>query len=229
MKTVVFDIETVGLPWLDLDPMLREALTRGAAGGEEYRTKKEWRSLSPYASRVVVIAMQNPDSGQGKVWYEAEGERQESRSADGLFERIGTTEAGMLAEFWETLSRFDRVVSFNGRSFDGPFLSVRSAAHGVRPSKNLSGYRYSVGEHLDLLEILTFHGAVRAPMVPTLHAACLTFGIPSPKSAEMHGHAVGEAYREGRLTEILDYCRRDVEATCALFRKLETTLLPLFR
>jgi hypothetical protein len=45
----------------------------------------------------------------------------------------------------------------------------------------------------------------------------------------MHGHAVGEAYLEGRLPEILEYCRRDVEATAALFRKLEATLLPLFR
>ena len=227
-RTVVFDIETVGLPWLDLDPMLRETLTRGAKGGAEYRTKKEWRSLSPYASRVVVIAMLNPDTGQGKVWYES-ALPEESKSPDGLFDRIGRTEAGMLAEFWETLARFDRVVSFNGRSFDGPFLAVRSALHGVRPSRNLSGYRFSVAEHLDLLEVLTFHGAIRAPMVPSLHAACVAFGIPSPKSAEMHGHAVGEAYREGRLPEILEYCRRDVEATSALFRRLEATLLHLFK
>jgi predicted PolB exonuclease-like 3'-5' exonuclease len=66
-------------------------------------------------------------------------------------------------------------------------------------------------------------------MVPSLHSACLTFGIPSPKSAEMHGHAVGEAYLAGRLPEILEYCRRDVEATVALFRKIEGTLLPLFK
>lgn len=228
MSTVVFDIETVGLPWLDLDPMLREALTRGAKGGEEYRTKKEWRSLSPYASKVVVIAMLNPDSGQGRVWYESPSP-DDSRSPDGLFERSGRSEEEMLREFWRTLEKYDRVVSFNGRSFDGPFLSARSAAHGVRPTRNLSGYRFSVAEHLDLLEVLTFHGAIRAPMVPSLHAACVAFGIPSPKSAEMHGHAVGEAYREGRLPEILEYCRKDVEATAALFRRLETTLLPLFK
>ena len=66
-------------------------------------------------------------------------------------------------------------------------------------------------------------------MVPSLHAACVAFGIPSPKSTEMHGHAVGEAYREGRLPEILEYCRKDVEATAALFRRLEGTLLPLFK
>jgi hypothetical protein len=45
----------------------------------------------------------------------------------------------------------------------------------------------------------------------------------------MHGYAVGDLYRQGRLREIADYCRRDVEATAALYRRLETTLLPLFR
>ena len=64
MTTLVFDIETVGLPWLDLDPMLPEWLTRGAEDGEEYRSKKDWRSLSPYAAKVVVIAALTALGGQ---------------------------------------------------------------------------------------------------------------------------------------------------------------------
>ena len=63
---------------------------------------------------------------------------------------------------------------------------------------------------------------------PSLHAACTAFGVPSLKSADMHGYAVAEAYLSGRLPEILAYCRRDVEATAALFAKLEKTLLPIF-
>jgi 3'-5' exonuclease len=227
VKTVVFDIETVGLPWLELDPLMREALTRGAGDREEFLSKKDWRSLSPYMARIVVIAMLNPESGQGKVWYEAP-ERQDAKSADGLFDYVGCDEKEMLAEFWAALSKFDRCVSFNGRAFDGPFLSVRSAIHGLLPSKNLSGYRYSIESHIDLFEVLTFHGTVWQGK-PSLHAACVAFGIPSPKSEEMHGYAVGDVYREGRLGEIADYCRKDVEATAALYRRLESTLLPLFR
>ncbi len=226
MKTVVFDIETVGLPWLDIDPLMRDAMTRGAEDGDQHRTKKEWRSLSPYASKAIVIAMLNPESGQGKIWYESSSPRCEKRSDDGSFEEIACPEAVMLEEFWSVLGKFDRVISFNGRSFDGPFLAVRSAIHGLRPSKNLSGYRYSVREHVDLLEVLTFMGAVQPR--PSLHAACTAFGVPSPKSADMHGYAVAEAYHAGRLPEILAYCRRDVEATAALFGKLEKTLLPIF-
>jgi DNA polymerase elongation subunit (family B) len=226
VKSVVFDIETVGLPWLEIDPLMREAMTRGAEDGDAHRTKKEWRSLSPYASKVIVIAMLNPESGQGKIWHESAQPRCEKRSEDGTFEEIACSEALMLEEFWGVLAKFDRVISFNGRCFDGPFLAIRSAIHGVRPSKNLSGYRYSVREHVDLLEVLTFMGAVQPR--PSLHAACTAFGIPSPKSEDMHGYAVGEAYRDGRLPEILAYCRRDVEATAALFGKLEKTLLPIF-
>jgi hypothetical protein len=40
---------------------------------------------------------------------------------------------------------------------------------------------------------------------------------------------VGPYYKAGRLREIALYCRRDVEATAGLFRKLEKTLLPAFK
>jgi hypothetical protein len=135
----------------------------------------------------------------------------------------------MLEEFWTTLRKYDRVVSFNGRRFDGPFLSVRSAVHGLKPSRNLAGYRYSIEEHVDLLEVLTFFGTTSWDQTPTLHAACVAFGVPSPKTEEIHGYTVDVFYRQGRLREIADYCRRDVEATAELFRRLEVTLLPLFR
>jgi DNA polymerase elongation subunit (family B) len=229
MTTVVFDIETVSLPWLEIDPMLREKLTRYAEDHEDFLRRKKGGSLSPYAGRIVVIGMQNPESAKGVVWFEASGERTSRPSADGLFEYIGCDEKTMLTEFWQKVARFDRCVTFNGRTFDGPFLSVRSAVHGISPSKNLLGYRYSMDTHVDLLEILTFQGAVSRDQVPSLHAACVAFGIPSPKTEEVHGYAVGDLYREGRVRQIADYCRKDVEATAALYRRLESTLLPLFR
>jgi 3'-5' exonuclease len=229
VKTVVFDIETVSRPWLELDSMQRGRLTRWAEDHEDFLRRKEGGALSPYMGKVIVIAMLNPDTGKGVVWYETAEARAARTADDGLFEYIACDEATMLKEFWEKVEKFDRFVSFNGRSFDGPFLSVRSAIHDLSPSKNLSGYRYSVESHVDLLEVLTFHGTVSRDQAPSLHSACVAFGIPSPKTAEMHGYAVGDAYREGRLGEVADYCRKDVEATAALYRRLESTLLPLFR
>src|SRR5450759_5410398 len=191
MKTVVFDIETVSFPWLELDPLQREKLTRYAEDHEDFLRRKAGGSLSPYMGKIVVVAMLNPETGKGAVWYEA-AERHEAKSADGLFDFVGCSEKEMLSDFWAALSKFDRCVSFNGRAFDGPFLSVRSAIHGLLPSKNLSGYRYSIESHIDLFEVLTFHGTVWQGK-PSLHSACVAFGIPSPKTAEMHGYAVGDA------------------------------------
>ncbi len=228
MKTVVFDIETVAFPWLELDPMQREKLTRYSEDHEDFLRRKAGGSFSPYTGKIVVVAMLNPETGKGVVWYEATG-RSEAKSSDGLFNFVGCSEKEMLTEFWENVAKYDRCVTFNGRTFDGPFLSVRSAIHGLSPSRNLLGYRYSMESHVDLLEVLTFQGAVSRDQTPTLHSACVAFGIPSPKTAGMHGYAVGDAYREGRLGEVADYCRKDVEATAELYRRLESTLLPLFR
>ncbi len=229
MKTVVFDIETVSFPWLELDALQREKLTRYSEDHEDFLRRKEGGALSPYTGKVIVIGMLNPETGRGIVWYEALGGRATGLSEDELFEYIACDEPTMLREFWENVEKFKRFVSFNGRSFDGPFLSVRSAVHSLSPSKNLSGYRYSVETHVDLMEVLSFQGAVARDQQPSLHASCVAFGIPSPKSEEIHGYAVGELYRQGRVREIADYCRKDVEATAALYRRLEPTLLPLFR
>jgi hypothetical protein len=228
VKAVVFDIETVSFPWLELDALQREKLTRRAEDHEDFLRRKEGGALSPYTGKVIVIGMQNPETRRGIVWYEAPGARAARPSEDGLFEYVACDEPTMLREFWENVDKFDRFVSFNGRSFDGPFLSVRSAVHALAPSKNLSGYRYSVETHVDLMEVLSFQGAVARDQQPSLHAACVAFGIPSPKSEGMHGYAVGDLYRRGLVREIADYCRRDVEATAALFKRLERTLLPLF-
>lgn len=227
--TIVYDIETVSFPWLDLDPMLRRKLVRRSEDPEDFQRRKKGGALSPYTGKVIAIAMVNPRTGRGGVWYEHAGPPDRAASDDGLFEVVGCDERTILAEFWKKLESYGRFVTFNGRSFDGPFLMVRSAVHGLSPSRNLVGKRYEAGVAVDLLEILTFQGAVDRLQNPSLHAACIAFGIPSPKSEEIHGYTVDDFYRQGRLREIADYCRRDVEATAELFRRLEPTLLPLFR
>lgn len=226
MATVVFDIETVGIEWETLDDAQRTYLTRNSRSDEERQKLPEMMSLWPLTGRIVVLAMVNPDSGRGRVWYEKTDGRQEEKSSDGLFTFVGDTEPVFLAEFWKAIARFHRFVTFNGRSFDGPFLMLRSAALGISVTKNLVGYRYSVKPHTDLLDVISFFGAARKW---NLDFACKAFGIESPKEHGMDGYSVGPYYRAGRLREIALYCRRDVEATAGLFKKLEKTLLPVFR
>ena len=45
------------------------------------------------------------------------------------------------------------------------------------------------------------------------------FGLPSPKE-KMSGREVWDYYRSGRLDEILEYCKLDVETTREIYRRL---------
>ncbi len=136
--------------------------------------------------------------------------------------------AEIVKKFWQGLAYFPRakLVTFNGRSFDGPFLMLRSAMLGIPAVKNLVGYRYAVRPHLDLLDVVSFFGASRKW---NLDFTCKAFGVESPKEHGMDGYSVGPYYRAGRLREIAQYCRRDVEATARLYLKIEKTLLPALK
>ncbi len=226
MASVVFDIETVGVEWESLDDAQRTYLQKNARSEEELLRLPELLSLWPLTGRIVVLAMVNPDTRRGRVWYEKADGRLEEASSDGLFRFIGDIEPVFLAEFWKAIARFTRFVTFNGRSFDGPFVMLRSALLGIPATKNLAGYRYSIKPHTDLLDVITFFGASRKW---NLDFACKAFGVESPKEQGMDGFSVGPYYRAGRLREIALYCRRDVEATARLFQKLDKTLLPAFK
>jgi 3'-5' exonuclease len=223
MATVVLDIETAGQEWDSLDDAQKTYLQKNARTDEERLQLAETMSLWAFTGKIIVVAMLNPDSGRGRIWYERNEGRVEEKSSDGLFTFVGDTEATYLAEFWKAMRRFHRFVTFNGRGFDGPFLMLRSAALGITATRNLVGYRYSLRPHTDLLEAITFFGASRKW---NLDFACKAFGVESPKEQGMDGYSVGPYYRAGKLREIALYCRRDVEATARLYQKLEKTLLP---
>lgn len=223
MATVVIDIETAGHDWDALDDSQRTYLLKNARTDEERERMPDMLSLWPFTGRIIVVAMQNPETRRGRIWYEKSDGRLEETAADGLFTFVGDREEVFLAEFWKAMRRFRRFVTFNGRGFDGPFLMLRSAALGIPVTRNMVGYRYALRPHTDLLEVLTFFGASRKW---NLDFACKAFGVESPKEQGMDGFSVGPFYRAGRLREIALYCRRDVEATSRLFQKIEKTLLP---
>ncbi len=225
-STYVVDIETVGQPWDALDDTTRKYLLGRAQGDGEREAVPRRLGLSPGTGRVIVIALQNVSAGPvGGVLLE--GPRQEWVDGGPLgFRRFQGDERAMLTEFWRFVRGADRIVTFNGRQFDGPFLMLRSALLGVAPTLNLAGYRYSVEHHCDLAELLNFHGAVRENF--NLDYWCRRFGITSPKDQGLDGSRVQATYEAGGLEEIATYCVRDVLATAALYGALKETLLPLF-
>lgn len=217
MSRLVFDIETVGVEFNSLDQESQEYLLKSARTDEERSLVPEQLSFSPLTGRIVAIAILNPDTHKGAVYYHApDREAAETEEGGVAYFRV-TTEEEMLERFWKAASFYDQFITFNGRSFDVPYLMVRSAIHKIRPSKNLMANRYW-DNHIDLYDRLGFFGAMRRTM--SLHMWCQAFGIRSSKVNEsgIKGHEVPKFFKEGRYDEIAHYCFDDIRATAELFR-----------
>jgi 3'-5' exonuclease len=225
MKKLVIDIETVGTPWEEHDPYVREYLIKGMNDAEAEEEKRRG-ALSPFTGRIVAIGIVNAESGRSCAMYEVPGQTEMITRKDGNRTLISGSERQILEKFWEFLSPGDRFISFNGRQFDGPFLMIRSAIHGVVPKRDLVGNRYRLHPNCDLREVLNFNGTLNARQMRfNLDLACKSFGIASSKAEGMDGRAVENLYRSGRYEDIAIYCLEDVRATCELYLKLEKTLL----
>ena len=224
--TITFDIEVAGFAWEEVDEITRGYLMNKARDEEEREALPERTALLPGLGRIITIGLWNIEADRGLVLLEGETEEQHEWDRVPHSDIYRGTEAELLERFWEIVGRKrPRMVSFNGRGYDGPMLMVRSAQLGIAPSVNLLPYRYDISQHTDLFDVFTFHGAVRDRF--SLDYWCRRFDVESPKGS-IDGSQVGKAYREGRIDEIGEYCLRDVRATGELYRRLETTLLPLF-
>jgi hypothetical protein len=228
MATLVFDIETSGLPIESFDASQQEYLFRDLERLQDEEAKEKRRgeltrmmSLWPLTSQCVCIAMINADTQKGQVLYLADDFDGDEPGMEGVQFLPFPDEHELLSEFWKVVPKFNRIVSFNGRSFDVPFVYLRSAVLNVPISrKDWLGYRFQINPHCDLAEQLTFYnvsGRYGAARRFTLDFYCKVFGIESPKSQGISGMDVGRLMQEGRYREIAEYCLRDVYATNQLY------------
>jgi 3'-5' exonuclease len=213
---VVFDIETLAMPFESFDADQQEYLLKFAVDDKGRAEAMERLSLGPLTARVIAIAMMNPDTQRGQVFYEHPGgERWTDEQA--LVEYLPVEdEKAILTHFWNAVARFSQFITFNGRSFDCPFLITRSAVHGIPMTRNLMPYRYDVKEHYDLMEQMTFYGASRKY---SLDFICKSFGIHSPKADGITGKDLASLHAAGRYPDIARYCLGDVIATAELHRR----------
>ncbi len=212
-KNLVIDIETIGMDFDSFDATTRDYLLKYTETEEEAAAVKEGLGLSPLTGEIVAIGMLNPDSNKGAVYYQSPDVMQENMEIEGI-EYIADTEAGILGRFWEAVKHYDRVITFNGRMFDAPYILMRSAIHKLHPTKDLMPNRYSLS-HCDLLDLLTFYGAVRRKF--SLHMWCKAFNIKSPKEEGVTGNEVPGLFKQGKFLQIAKYCAGDLYATKELY------------
>lgn len=231
---LILDIETVGEDFEGLDKSTQEVLTywikKEAESEEEYKVALEELKgrlgFSPLTAEIVALGVLDYHKKEGVVYFQAPGEKIKESSDSGITFKQ-ETEEGMLRKFWEGAQKYQYFITFNGRGFDLPFLMIRSAIHGIRPTKNLMRGRYLNQQafdaiHIDLFDQLTFQGALRRK--GGLHLWSRAFGIKSPKSDGITGEDVGKLFSEKKFLEIAKYNVGDLRATRDLYEKWENYL-----
>src|SRR6185503_3929029 len=223
---IAFDIEVAGFHWDEVDEITRGYLLQRAKTEEDRASAPDRTALYPGLGKIIAIGMWNLEKDHGLCLLEGKPAEQQEWKRVSSSDVIRGSEKELLERFWEIVERKrPRLISFNGRYYDGPILMIRSAQLGLSPSLNLCGNRFNLTTHVDLTEVLSFHGAWREQY--KLDYWCRRFDIESPKGS-IDGSQIARAYREGRIEEIGEYCLRDTRATAQIFRKLAETLMPLF-
>jgi len=220
MSRVVLDIETLGYPLESFDDVQQTYLLKFAETEADREETIQKFSLYPTTAQIIAIGMLNPDTNHGKVLFQS-GERIDEQTDNDSVHFLSGSEQDILQQFWLDIGHYDQFITFNGRAFDCPFVMLRSAILQIPPTRNLMPYRYDASVHCDLLEQLTFYGALRKFNIDFY---CKAFGIDSPKTHGITGLDMKQLTEEKRFREIAEYNLRDLRATAELFRRWEKFL-----
>ncbi len=227
MKTLIFDIESVGEDWEAMDGKTQEAATRWIREqyddeeeyGRELEKLKSKLGCSPFHGEIVTIGVLDADGDHGGVYYQNKETSSEIITEKGI-KIEPMTEKQMIEKFWDIARRYEAVVGFSSRTFDAPYLNIRSAVHGIRPSVDLMDARYLYQQkgvkHIDLSDQLRYYGS--AQFKGSLHVWTRVFGIKSPKD-DMGGDEVNQYFADGKYLEIAKYNLQDLFSTRELFLK----------
>jgi uncharacterized protein YprB with RNaseH-like and TPR domain len=222
---IIFDIETVGFDIAPLAESQQQFLLRYAEKEKDETLKEEkkdeakrYLSLYPYTAKTISIGLLNTETEGTLILYTSSSnsvENEEWEVDEKNIKYKSLSEVELLKSFWSYISKTDKVITFNGRNFDLPFLMLRSAMLNIKPSVNLIHNRYNITRHIDLLDQFTFYGITRKF---NLDFYCHAFGITSPKSKGISGMEVKELYKAGKTKDIAIYCGEDVKATYELYK-----------
>ncbi len=217
---MVIDIETAATDFESLSESQQEFLMRYAEKekDEELRAEKieevfRFMNAYPFTAKIVVIGLMNVLTGNRYILFES-SEPREWKNEEKKISYHGMSEKAMLVQFWNFAAKAKKIITFNGRQFDIPFLMLRSAINKVKPTRNFIKSRYDTSVHVDLLDQFTFYGLTRKF---NLDFYCRAFGIKSPKANGITGMDIKTLYDAGKTDEIAVYCGEDILATAKLY------------
>lgn len=150
---------------------------------------------------------------------------------DGTVDVLNAEDGGekkMLEKFWEIVRSISKepynpkypdygvmFVGHNVMDFDLRFIYQRSIIYGVKPAYELNFARYRSYPIFDTMK----EWVKWANVSVGLETLCLALDVPTPKDG-IDGSQVWKFYQDGKVDDILKYCKRDVEATRAVYKKM---------
>jgi len=215
---LVFDIETIpdtaGLRrvWGVADDVSDEAVVELASQRRRQATGSDF--LPCHLHRVVAISCALRERDSVRVW---------SLGSPGDGERE------LVKRFFDGVDKYTpQLVTWNGSGFDLPVLHYRAFIHGVVAARywdlgdddrdfKWNNYisRFHM-RHVDLMDLLA--GYQNRAFAPLDDIAQLC-GLPGKLG--MDGSKVWQAWREGKIDAIRDYCETDVANTYLLFQRFQ--------
>ena len=127
----------------------------------------------------------------------------------------------ILAEFWEFLRGFDTnrdlIIGHNILDFDLPFIVQRSIIKNVRPSVDFYFGKYRSQPIFDTMRVWD---CWRWGGKTSLKKLAFALGLECPKTEDIDGAKIYDAFREKRFEEIYRYCMRDVKTTRNVWRRM---------
>lgn len=224
MATLVFNLETVAENWQSLDNNSQYSLTHWIAGqarDEQDRERLEQQvkdrlAFSPLTAKIASLSIYDLERKRGVVYCKSYHEKDDT---NGNFIYKQRSEKDLLFEFWDGVLHYDTLVTFNGRGMVVPFLLHRSAALGIRPTKNLLESRYPAWQkscrHIDLQDELTFFGAMRKR--PSLQLFCQAYNIPFEN--KLAKDQVKDLVQANNFLELAKYSTNNLSALVTLYQR----------
>lgn len=208
VPTLVFDIETMGKKFEELDETEQDYLLNNLEKAEpDKEIAKNKTALYSIFGTVCAIGGVDVNNKTGFVLSLSSKEIKPEK--DNFTYKTFATEKELLEEFWKMTPKYELFVTYNGDTFDFPYLMIRSGINRVKMPFEVK--KWGSEKFLDLqTKIRQSHGF-------KLEMLCKAFGIVNPKEKGVHGDDVTRLYNEGEFNKIADYVARDAVATTELY------------
>lgn len=208
VPTLVFDIETLGKKFEELDEVEQDYLLNNLEKNEpDKEIAKNKTALYSIFGMVCAIGAVDVANKSGFVLSLSTKEIKPEK--DNFVYKTFTTEKELLEEFWKMTPKYEQFVTYNGDTFDFPYLMIRSGVNRVKMPFEIK--KWGSDKFLDLQTKIRQSHAFKLEML------CKAFGIVNPKEKGVHGDDVTRLYNEGEFNKIADYVARDAVATTELY------------